>query len=175
VIGDLLASGRLRGGTREGGSPSRPTRQRFSAGQFREDRFYRLNVIQVCVPPLREGSEEIPLLTEYFMQRYSTLFGRDRVTLPSETVQRLLRHRFPGNVRELENVIKRIIVLADPDLRRSALPASSGAKYKIPGPARTAAISLKDISRKAAQVAEREAMLQALEQTLDARGDSTRG
>jgi len=138
-----------------------------AAGQFREDLFYRLNVIEIHVPPLRERSEEIPLLAEYFMQRYSTLFGRENVTLPAETVQRLLRHRFPGNVRELENVIKRIIVLGDPDLRKSPLPvaASSGAPYKISAPGRTAAISLKDVSRKAAQMAEREAMLQALEQT----------
>ena len=138
-----------------------------AAGQFREDLFYRLNVIQIRVPPLRERSEEIPLLAEYFMQRYSTLFGRESVTLPAETMQRLLRHRFPGNVRELENVIQRIIVLGDPDLRRSPLPVAtrSWAPYKISGPGRTAAISLKDISRKAAQVAEREAMLQALEQT----------
>jgi two-component system response regulator AtoC len=138
-----------------------------AAGQFREDLFYRLNVIQIRVPPLRERSEEIPLLAEYFMQRYSTFFGRENVTLPADTVQRLLRHRFPGNVRELENVIKRIIVLGDPDLRRSPLPVatSSGAPYKISGPDRTAAISLKEISRKAAQGAEREAMLQALERT----------
>jgi len=138
-----------------------------AGGQFREDLFYRLNVIQIRVPPLRERSEEIPLLAEYFMQRYSTLFGRESVILPAETVQRLLRHRFPGNVRELENVIQRIIVLGDPDLRRSPLPVAtrSWAPYKISGPGRTAAISLKDISRKAAQVAEREAMLQALEQT----------
>jgi DNA-binding NtrC family response regulator len=119
-----------------------------AAGQFREDLFYRLNVIQIRVPPLRERSEEIPLLAEYFMQRYSTLFGRENVTLLAETVHRLLRHRFPGNVRELENVIKSIIVLGDPDLRRSPLPmgTSSGAQYKISGPARTAATSLKDIS-----------------------------
>jgi two-component system, NtrC family, response regulator AtoC len=138
-----------------------------TTGQFREDLLYRLNVIQIGVPPLRERSEEIPLLAEYFMQRYSALFGRDRVILPAETVQPFLRHRFPGNVRELENVIKRIIVLGDPGLRRSALPAtmSSGAQCKIAGPARPAAVSLKDISRKAAQVAEREAILQALEQT----------
>ena len=139
-----------------------------AAGRFREDLFYRLNVIQVRVPPLRERAEEIPLLAEYFMQRYSTLFGRDRVALPAATMERLLRYRFPGNVRELENVIKRTIVLNDPDLTRGALPAttSSGAQDGgIVGSAPTGAIPLKDISRKAAHVAEREAMLQALEQT----------
>jgi len=138
-----------------------------ATGQFREDLFYRLNVIQIAVPPLRERPEEIPLLADYFLQRYSTLFGRDRVTLPAETEQRLLRHRFPGNVRELENVIKRIVVLGDPDLRKGTLPAttSRAAPDKITGPAWAAPMSLKDISRSAAQVAEREAIRQVLEQT----------
>jgi two-component system response regulator AtoC len=138
-----------------------------ATGQFREDLFYRLNVIQIGVPPLRERPEEIPLLANYFMLRYSTLFGRDRVTLPAETVQRLLRHRFPGNVRELENVIKRIVVLGDPGLRKIALPTttSRAAHDKIADPARTAPMSLKDISRNAAQGAERVAIRQVLEQT----------
>ena len=138
------------------------------SGQFREDLFYRLNVIQIRVPPLRERPEEIPLLADYFMLRYSTLFGRDPVTLPDETMQRLLRHRFPGNVRELENVIKRIVVLGDPGLSRSALPAppARGAAHdKIADPARAASMSLKDISRNAAQRAERVAIRQILEQT----------
>ena len=124
-------------------------------------------MIQIAVPALRERPEEIPLLADYFLQRYSTLFGRDRVTLPAETEQRLLRHRFPGNVRELENVIKRIVVLGDPDLRKGTLPAmtSRAAPDKIAGPAWAAPMSLKDISRSAAQVAEREAIRQVLEQT----------
>ena len=124
-------------------------------------------MIQIAVPPLRERPEEIPLLADYFLQRYATLFGRDRITLPAETEQRLLRHRFPGNVRELENVIKRIVVLGDPDLKKSTLPAttSRAAHDKIAAPARTAPRSLKDISRSAAQMAEREAIRQVLEQT----------
>jgi two-component system response regulator AtoC len=135
-------------------------------GQFREDLFYRLNVIQIRVPPLRERPEEIPLLADYFMLRYSTLFGRDPVTLPAETVQRLLRHRFPGNVRELENVIKRIVVLGDRGLGQSTLPPPSpGADDKIAAPARTAPTSLKDISRNAAHGAERAAIREVLEQT----------
>jgi two-component system response regulator AtoC len=138
-----------------------------ATGQFREDLFYRLNVIQIAVPPLRERPEEIPLLADYFLERYSTLFGRDRVILPAETEQRLLQHRFPGNVRELENLIKRIVVLGDPHLRKSTLPAatSHAAQDKIASAARVAPRCLKDISRSAAQVAEREAIRQVLEQT----------
>jgi two-component system response regulator AtoC len=100
------------------------------------------------------------------MQHYSLLFRRESVPLPAETVQRLLHHRFPGNVRELENMIKRMIVLGDPLLRRSPLPGGAAAEDNSGGRLpKTATLSLKDISRKAAQLAEREAILQALEQT----------
>ena len=141
--------------------------QAVAAARFREDLYYRLNVIQVMVPPLRERLDEIPLLAEYFMQRYSRLFRRESIPLAPETAQRLVQHRFPGNVRELENMIKRMIVLGDPLLRRSLLPGSA-AGLEEPGasrPPKSAPVSLKDIGRRAAQVAEREAMLQALEQT----------
>ena len=141
--------------------------QAVAAARFREDLYYRLNVIQVMVPPLRERLDEIPLLAEYFMQRYSRLFRRESIPLPPETAQRLVQHRFPGNVRELENMIKRMIVLGDPLLRRSLLPGSAAGPEE-PGasrPPKSAPVSLKDIGRRAAQVAEREAMLQALEQT----------
>jgi two-component system response regulator AtoC len=141
--------------------------QAVAAGRFREDLYYRLNVIQIMVPPLRERPEEIAVLAEYFMQRYSQLFRRDTLRLPVETLQRLMHHRFPGNVRELENMIKRMIVLGDPLLRRSGLP-SGGAPGEDNGgtrPPKPATLSLKDISRKAALIAEREAILQALEQT----------
>ena len=141
--------------------------QAVAAGRFREDLYYRLNVIQIHVPPLRERPEEIPVLADYFMRRYSQLFRRESLRLPPETVQRLLHHRFPGNVRELENMIKRMIVLGDPLLRRSPLPPA-GPSTEENGdarPAKPGSLPLKDISRKAAQVAEREAILQALEQT----------
>ena len=141
--------------------------QAVAAGRFREDLYYRLNVIQITVPPLRERPEEIQVFAEYFMQRYSQLFRRESRPLPVETLQRLLHHRFPGNVRELENMIKRVIVLGDPLLRRSPLAglATPSADSAGPRPAKAATLSLKDIGRKAAQVAEREAILQALEQT----------
>jgi two-component system response regulator AtoC len=141
--------------------------QAVAAGRFREDLYYRLNVIQIMVPPLRERPEEIPVLANYFMHRYSQLFRRDTLQMPAETMQRLVRHRFPGNVRELENMIKRMIVLGDPLLRRSPLPGPVPVTEETPGPrpVKSATTSLKDIARKAAQVAERDAILQALEQT----------
>jgi len=141
--------------------------QAVAAGRFREDLYYRLNVIQIIVPPLRERPEEIAALAEYFMQRYSQLFRRESLRLPPETLQRLLQHRFPGNVRELENMIKRMIVLGDPLLRRSPLPGGAALSEDngAPRAVKAATLSLKDISRKAALVAEREAILQALEQT----------
>jgi two-component system response regulator AtoC len=142
--------------------------QAVAAGRFREDLYYRLNVIQVVVPPLRERPEEIPLLVDYFIERYSRLFRREPFRPPPETMALLLRHRFPGNVRELENMIKRMIVLGDPLLRRSPLPAAMAGGEDSGGPgrqAKTAPSSLKDIGRRAAHMAERQAILQALEQT----------
>ena len=141
--------------------------QAVAAGRFREDLYYRLNVIQITVPPLRERPEEIPVLAAYFMQRFSQLFRRESQQLPAETVQRLMHHRFPGNVRELENMIKRMIVLGDPLLRRSPLSGAGAPPEDSAGarPPKPATLSLKDISRKAALVAERGAILQALEQS----------
>jgi two-component system, NtrC family, response regulator AtoC len=139
--------------------------QAVADGRFREDLYYRLNVIEVELPPLRERPEEIPLLAEYFNQRYSQIYQKEWTVLPPEVNQRLLRHRYPGNVRELENIIKRMIVLGDPLLTRSALSAengSNGARAERPAPA---AVSLKDIGRSAARAAEDQAILRALEQT----------
>ena len=140
--------------------------QAMAGDRFREDLYYRLNVIQVMVPPLRERPEEIPVLADYFMHRYSQLFRRETLQMPAETMQRLIRHRFPGNVRELENMIKRMIVLGDPLLRRSPLPGPAPtAEENGARTVKAATTSLKDIARRAAQTAEKEAILQALEQT----------
>ena len=90
-----------------------------AAGRFREDLFYRLNVINILVPPLRERREEISGLVEYFIQRYSRVFNVPARTLTPETIQAFLTYGWPGNVRELENFIKRMIVLQDWNLARS--------------------------------------------------------
>ena len=136
------------------------------AGDFRDDLYYRLNVIQILVPALRERPEEIPLLARYFVERYAKLFQREGISLPPETLERLTQYRYPGNVRELENIIKRMIVLGDSQLAQSPWPGERGnGKSEAPPSPPRMRISLKDISRKAAMAAERQAILDALEQT----------
>lgn len=82
------------------------------AGRFREDLYYRLNVVEIPIPPLRERREDIPLLAEFFLQRITKKNGMARIRLSSEAVNALQFHLWPGNVRELENTIARACALA---------------------------------------------------------------
>ena len=83
-----------------------------AAGRFREDLYYRLNVVEIRLPPLRERSEDIPLLAEFFLQRITRKNGMARIRLSAEGIAALQAHRWPGNVRELENTIARACALA---------------------------------------------------------------
>src|SRR3989441_11317264 len=86
----------------------------LAQGSFREDLFYRLNVIQVVLPPLRDRREDIPALAEHFLARSAGKLDR-RLRLAPEALERLLRYPWPGNVRELENAIERAAILARSD------------------------------------------------------------
>jgi two-component system response regulator AtoC len=136
-------------------------------GRFREDLYYRLNVIQVFVPPLRQRASEIPQLANYFVERYARLYGRKGFVVPSSVMERLMRHRYPGNVRELENLIKRMIVLDDPFLSRIPMPEAvgDGARPTSATPTPAPETSLKEIGRRASQAAERDAIEKMLAQT----------
>jgi two-component system response regulator AtoC len=81
------------------------------SGSFREDLFYRLNVVSITMPPLRERIEDVPVLTEFFLKKYCTLYNKIFRSLSKEIMDKFMNYNWPGNVRELENVIKRIIVL----------------------------------------------------------------
>jgi two-component system response regulator PilR (NtrC family) len=81
-------------------------------GSFREDLYYRLNVLNITLPPLRERIEDLPLLAEHFLRQYNTENDKQVVRMAPEVIERLLAHAWPGNVRELENVIERGVVLA---------------------------------------------------------------
>jgi len=93
---------------------NRDLAEQMRQGTFRADLFYRLNVVQVVLPPLRERPEDIPLLTAYFLERLSQKSGR-ALRLTAEAVERLLRYPWPGNVRELENAMERAAILARSD------------------------------------------------------------
>jgi DNA-binding NtrC family response regulator len=94
-----------------------------SRGTFREDLFYRLNVVPIVVPPLRERAQDVPLLAEHFLRRDTRDFNKRIEGLSPEAVAALQAYRWPGNVRELENVIERCVVLAEgPVIQLNDLP-----------------------------------------------------
>jgi DNA-binding NtrC family response regulator len=108
--------------------------QMVREGKFREDLFYRLNVISIDLPPLRQRKEDIPLLADFFLRRYSDENQRSTRQLTPDTLRQLLNYAWPGNVRELENVIERAVVLSSgteigPDLLPDQL---SGRSASIP-------------------------------------------
>jgi two-component system response regulator AtoC len=164
-------------------------------GQFREDLFFRLNVVGIQLPPLRERREEIPVLTDYFLKKYSVQYNKPLSELSEETMSLFMEHDWPGNIRELENLIKRAVVLGtEAPIRKeisqgiamaahrlslvttparvTAMPVKPVAVAAPPTPAAMAAAaadagnySLKDISRTAAREAERELIMKMLQQT----------
>ncbi|MGH7298196.1 MAG: sigma 54-interacting transcriptional regulator, partial [Polyangiaceae bacterium] len=84
-----------------------------AAGQFREDLYYRLNVVSIDLPPLRERKEDIPLLVERYLSDLAKLQGRTRIVVEKAALRKLLRHDWPGNVRELQNVLERTMLMLD--------------------------------------------------------------
>jgi DNA-binding NtrC family response regulator len=117
-------------------------------GTFREDLFYRLNVIQVALPPLRERREDIPALAEHFLGRCAGKLGRE-LRLSPEALERLLRYPWPGNVRELENAIERAAILArDTAVRPDDLPQHVSAGLELgPSPALPHQLTLAELER----------------------------
>jgi two-component system response regulator PilR (NtrC family) len=94
-----------------------------AAGRFREDLYYRLNVIQIALPPLRDRPEDVPLLVQHFVEKYAAELGREIEGCSDEALQVLLAYPFPGNVRELENVIERAVALTrESVIRPDVLP-----------------------------------------------------
>jgi two-component system response regulator AtoC len=82
-----------------------------AAGKFREDLYFRLNVVTITIPPLRERREEIPMLTDHFVKKYSVQYNKPFPGISSELSRRFMEYDWPGNVRQLENMIKRMVVL----------------------------------------------------------------
>jgi formate hydrogenlyase transcriptional activator len=107
---------------------NRDLEEAVRGGRFRADLFYRLNVFPLRVPPLRERTSDIPQLAMFFLSRFAKRFGRQIDTIAPETMDRLVRYPWPGNIRELQNVIERAVVLSQgPALKLDwdLLPASA--------------------------------------------------
>ena len=156
---------------------NRNLEQAVKSGEFREDLYYRLNVVTVLLPPLRDRIDAVPLLVEHFLRMYNEQYRKNVDALSSETMQVLMGYHWPGNVRELENMVKRMIVLgnehavlqeigdrgrpAEPEGSSEALDlAALGADFNSAG-----GIDLKAISKRAAQIAEKKVIERVLNQT----------
>ena len=148
--------------------------QRVAEGLFREDLFYRVNVVTVHIPPLRERRDEIPVLLRFFIEKYSGVYRRAVKPFSEETMQLLLAYSWPGNIRELENLCKRYVIVGNSTqivreiASRTPVPVEremAAGRGDGKGATMLPELSLLEIGRRAAWAAEREAIRSALEAT----------
>ncbi|MBW2316300.1 MAG: sigma-54-dependent Fis family transcriptional regulator [Deltaproteobacteria bacterium] len=152
----------------------RPLEEMVRQRTFREDLYFRLNVVNMRIPPLRDRREEIAELADTFLERYAVKYGRRKPELSIELTHALATHDYPGNVRELENLMKRVVVLEAEapvlsDLRRLA-PASRGGRLSFEElfkelDATAGQVPLREVGRLASREAERETIAMTLERT----------
>src|SRR5438552_2015156 len=130
-------------------------------GEFRNDLYFRLNVIKLEIPPLRERREDIPLLCNQFLDKYRERYQSSVQQFSKELMELFLKYDWPGNVRQLENVTKRFLILPDSDISTELKSASTGAGAVM----RPGTVSLKEVAGHAAEIAEKEVVLRVLEET----------
>jgi two-component system, NtrC family, response regulator AtoC len=134
----------------------------IAEGRFRQDLFYRINVVAVQLPPLRERSEDIQALVHYFVEQHSRKYS-SQVQLPSEYALRLLqKHRWPGNIRELSNLIERYAILGSEDAITNELVGAIPAAPRVEMQRPNGSIPLRTITRHSVQELERKIILRAL-------------
>jgi two-component system response regulator AtoC len=148
----------------------------MNSGRLREDLYYRLNVLSINVPPLRERTKEIPLLFQHFFDKYSKKFQKEPVTPSEQLVEAATRYSWPGNLRELENFVKRYVILEDDEgsLRELGEMAAARQPTSPREPALSRKQSLKTLVRSLTDQAETEAIADALEKTHWRRKDAAR-
>lgn len=156
-------------------STTRNLEDEMKSGRFGEELYYRINGVHLRLPRLRDRREDIPALLEFFFKKYASLFERPEPKVSESTMNLLLRHEWPGNIRELENMARKIVALGDEHLAIHDLTAEDKAKPpdhfrdtpKISenGYSRVPSGSLKEAARAASRVAERAMILSQLERT----------
>ena len=146
------------------------------AGQFRDELYYRINGVCLRLPPLRHRAADIPVLLDSFLKKYAALFGRLEPHVGTATMDVLLRHPWPGNIRELENFARKMVALGDEQLALSDLPAHVSSVVSEISPVRVSPSispgngagngrSLKEAAREASRKTEHEMILRVLERT----------
>jgi two-component system response regulator AtoC len=155
-------------------STTRNLEDEMKSGRFREELYYRINGVHLQLPPLRERKEDIPALVQFFLKKYTSLFERPEPKVGDSTMTLLMRNSWPGNIRELENVVRKIVALGDEHLAthdlsaengRASSPALISPKSSENGSSRIPPGSLKEAARAASRQAERAMILNQLERT----------
>jgi len=141
---------------------NRRLEQEIDSGNFRQDLFYRINVLTLELPTLRERREDIPLLAAYFLRNYSTQFERPVRPLSARLLADLQKYSWPGNIRELENLIKGYVIFGSEDDIRSAIQNGHQDAFDLTLPP-NGVIALKKVVRAAVKQLERKIILQALD------------
>ena len=144
-------------------STPRSLESEVEEGRFRRELYFRLNGACLRLPPLRERSEDVPALAEHFLNKHAALLKRKRPPVGTKQMQDLVAYHWPGNIRELENLARKIVVFGDVQMVLNDLHSTWMAEH-VPvenGPR----ASLKVAARAASQRAEREMIMQALERT----------
>jgi len=141
---------------------NRDLRQEIAAGNFREDLFYRINVVNIAMPSLRQRSADVPQLVEYFLEQFNLVYNRTAPPLSASLIKLLQGYHWPGNIRQLENLIKRYVILGGEACITGDLtePAPETAEIEIPdsGP-----VLLKKLTREAVRRLERRVILKVLQ------------
>ncbi|MCG2749661.1 MAG: sigma 54-interacting transcriptional regulator [Desulfobulbaceae bacterium] len=140
-------------------------------GSFREDLFYRLNVVKIHLPPLRERREDIPILTDHFIKQFSALQGKDIVGISSAALNILMRYDYPGNIRELENIIEYAFILCDGGFIQ---PEHLPEPFYMPGGAHQAKVEQISIDSQTLEEIEKQAIYLSLEKNKWRRMDTCR-
>ena len=141
---------------------SRSLEQEITAGRFRQDLFYRINVVRVHLPPLRDRKGDIPDLVDYFLSFYNEKYKRAVEPLSAHCLQLLLAHDWPGNIRELENLINRYVILGSEEAITSELLGANPGSHNAQDPSHKS-VSLRRIAQQAALEAQRKVILRVLQ------------
>ncbi len=141
---------------------NRQLEKEIKNGSFRSDLFYRINVVNMYLPPLRERVVDIPTLVAYFLQFYGERFGRPAPAMSPRLLRVLARVPWPGNIRELENTVKRFVILGNEEALIAELAVRLDEEIPSGMPSQNG-LSLKQITRKAVQQMEREIILSVLQ------------